>query len=158
MHGPSVAWPPETRLDLGLVEPLLLGVLGGAGATATFVSFEEERWQWAQVGDTRAYRLREGFFEKLTPEEARDFPHRNVITRAIGVTEKVEPDFGSFEVERGDRLLLCSDGLWGELDDRTIARLLHDHPEPEEACGALLDAANRAGGRDNITALVANVG
>ena len=145
----------------------------GAGAAATFVILDRDKADWAQVGDTRAYRLRQGFLERVTPEHslleemlksgmltpasAADFPHWSVLTRALGVTENVEPSIGSTDLERGDRLLVCSDGISGELDDRMIARLLGEHDEPGEACRALVDAANRAGGRDNMTAMVAAI-
>ena len=122
-----------------------------------------------QVGDSRIYRLREGEILQLTedhtllnyklkqglitPEEAVNFKKKNVITRAVGHMDYVEPDIFHYGVESGDRYLLCSDGLHGyfhNLDE--IAEILSD--ELPSVPGKFIELANSRGGKDNITAIV----
>lgn len=123
----------------------------------------------AHVGDSRAYLLRGGVLRRLTMdhswveeqvkrggltrEQAEQSPHRNVITRSIGIESVVRADVMSEELQVGDVVLLCSDGLSGVLSDETLSRLLSDR-SPSQAALDLVDAANEAGGGDNITALI----
>lgn len=93
---------------------------------------------------------------QITPAEALVHPRRNVITRALGTGQVWEPDIGVVPAEAGDRLLLCSDGLTGEVATAHIARVLHAVPHPKEAADVLVNAALRAGGRDNVTVIVAD--
>jgi PPM family protein phosphatase len=125
------------------------------------------------VGDSRAYLLREGTLQRittdhtvveglvekgeLTPQEASIHPQRSILTRAIGVEGEVQVDQASIDLMPGDRLLLCSDGLTGMIDDAHIERILQDRRDPQEAANALVDAANEAGGQDNVTAVVVDV-
>ena len=141
----------------------------GMGTTATLVDYSDgKRAVWAHVGDSRLYLLHGDELHQvtrdhsyvadlveagtITPEEARRHPKKNVLTRAVGVEETVKVDAGCFPVERGDVLLLATDGLTNMIGDAEIARLIREHPsDPAYALGA---AANDAGGRDNITAVV----
>jgi PPM family protein phosphatase len=125
------------------------------------------------VGDSRAYLLQDGRLRQLTADhslvaelvragaisedEARTHPRRNVLTQVLGMGPDVEPHVALAEPVRGDRLLLCSDGLFNELDDDRIAAILAEVPEPAGAAARLVDEANGAGGADNITALVLDI-
>lgn len=120
------------------------------------------------VGDSRAYRLRQGRLElltrddtwvqerldarQLTAEEARGHPFGHMLTQCVGLDDPPTPHVGVGHVEEGDRYLLCTDGLVGMLDDADIRHLLAVHAgDPDGAVQALVDAANAHGGRDNIT-------
>jgi protein phosphatase len=125
------------------------------------------------VGDSRAYLLQDGRLQQLTADhslvadllragaisedEARAHPRRNVLTQVLGMGPEVEPHVALAEPARGDRLLLCSDGLFNELDDDRIAAILASVPDPTDAAARLVDEANAAGGADNITALVLDI-
>ena len=87
----------------------------------------------------------------ITHEEARNHPRKNLLTRAVGVMEKLSVDSGSFEIEQGDRLLLCTDGLTNMVSDNDIMELLKGEGNPADA---LISKAMEAGGSDNITAIV----
>ncbi|WP_437937244.1 PP2C family protein-serine/threonine phosphatase [Sorangium sp. So ce341] len=92
----------------------------------------------------------------MTPEQLAELP-QNVITRAVGMSDALVVDLARVALCRGDRLLLCTDGLGALVDPAVIAAALRRHPEPVDACDALVEAALRAGGDDNITVLVADV-
>lgn len=92
----------------------------------------------------------------LTAAQARVDPRRNVITRALGAGMEQEADFFTFPVEVGDRIMVCSDGLTGELTDDSIAAVLLELTDPAQAAQALVAAALEAGGRDNITVVIAD--
>ncbi len=125
----------------------------------------------AHVGDSRLYRLRAGGVEVMTedhslvatlvrqgvlsPEEARSDPRKNQILRALGVRKEIEVDVAPLEPQPGDTYLLCSDGLHGLVDDHAIRDVADAVPDPELAVSSLIDAANRAGGTDNVTCLLA---
>lgn len=144
--------------------------LNGMGTTLVALLVEETRVWVLNIGDSRCYRLRDGRLEQLTldhslveeqvrlgrmsPHEALQSPLRNVITRALGTQSGVTPDCFQFEVQAGDLFLLCSDGLTRELPDETIQSLLYGDASLEERAGGLVEAANRAGGRDNITCVL----
>lgn len=143
----------------------------GMGTTCTAAALMDGRLFVHQVGDSRCYVLRQGRLIQLTrdqslltqlieagqvkPEDAANFEHSNIILQALGTTEMVNTDVTFLDLRRGDTLLLCSDGLSGMVDDDTIRSLLEEHPEPLAACRALTEAANRGGGEDNITVIVA---
>jgi serine/threonine protein phosphatase PrpC len=145
----------------------------GMGTTITAALVEGDRVAVGHVGDSRAYLLREGTFEQLTddhslvadlmrsgqltPEEAEAHPQRSVITRALGTDPDVDVDTFSLELKAGDVVLLCSDGLTTMLSDEDIAELVA-RPSLGEAAKALVSAANRRGGEDNITVVLARVG
>ncbi len=125
------------------------------------------------VGDSRMYRLTGNVLEQLTEDhslvealvregritaaEAKVHPQRNIVTRALGVIEHVEVDSFHFVPKMGDRYLLCSDGLFNEVDANTIATILATEADPEAATQKLIAAANEGGGRDNITTVIADV-
>jgi hypothetical protein len=95
---------------------------------------------------------------KLTPEQAERHPQRSILTRALGVDDDVEPYQLTLDLHEGDRLLLCSDGLTGMLRDDEIQQILEAEPDPQAAAEQLVEVANRAGGDDNITVIVIDVG
>ena len=146
----------------------------GMGTTVTAAMVMGGRLVIAQVGDSRAYLLSGGRLQQLTrdhslmaemieagqitPEEARVHPKRNFITRALGTAPTVHPDLYELNVSPGDRLLLCSDGLCGMLDDEAITKILGAYRNPQLCADELVNAANEAGGHDNITAVVVDVG
>jgi len=125
------------------------------------------------VGDSRMYRLTGNVLEQLTedhslvealvregritPAEAEVHPQRNIVTRALGVIEHVEVDSFHFVPRIGDRYLLCSDGLFNEVDAQTIATILATEADPDVAVKQLVAAANQGGGRDNITTVIADI-
>src|SRR3954469_10277085 len=127
----------------------------------------------ANVGDSRGDRTHDGSFEQLSedhslvqdfvregrisPAEARVHPNRNVVTRVIGVGEDIDVDWWLIDPSAGDRYLICSDGLADEVEDHDIARVLLGTRDADEAARALVDLANRAGGRDNITVVLVDV-
>ena len=124
------------------------------------------------IGDSRVYRLADGRLDQvtvdhseveelvlagaLTRDQARSDPRRNIITRALGMDQVPLPDRWLVPANAGDRYLVCSDGLFTELPDDRILDLLADR-DPERAAIALVTAADQAGGRDNITAVVVDV-
>jgi protein phosphatase len=147
--------------------------LTGMGTTGVALLIGPARTGWlANVGDSRAYRIREGCFEplthdhswvfeevrhnRLTPEEAAVHPRKNVLTRSIGVDATIEVDIAETDLEPGDRFLLCSDGLWGEVSEEQIAEVLISQ-EPDQAVQTLVELANTNGGPDNITVQIAVV-
>jgi protein phosphatase len=145
----------------------------GMGTTLTAVYVGEREISVAHVGDSRAYRLRDGVLERLTedhslvdellrqgrltPEEALEHPQRSVITRALGPEGAVEVDTRSYSARDGDVYLLCSDGLTTMLAEDRLAELLLAHASLREAGEALIAAANEAGGRDNITVVLLRI-
>jgi protein phosphatase len=140
----------------------------GMGTTMTVALIEEGHVAIGHVGDSRAYLIRDGRLEqltndhslvaelvrsgKLTPEEAESHPQRSVITRALGTEADVDVDTFSVDAAPGDLFLLCSDGLTTMVDDETILAAVENHRTSlEEAARALVNAANKGGGEDNIT-------
>jgi serine/threonine protein phosphatase PrpC len=143
----------------------------GGGTTLTAVLIMGDQLTLAHVGDSRAYavygdghmqvltrdhslvkRLEE--LGQLTAEEAAQHPQRNVLYRALGQVEPFEPDITTFPLHHPGYLFLCSEGLWGVVTEREIYRLIATNPNPQQACLKLVDAANAAGGPDNITAIL----
>ena len=145
------------------------------GTTLVAAYFLGARCWIANVGDSRAYRLRARELTRLTHDHslvqeeidagrlteatARHDPRSSLITRTIGGNPTVESDPASWPLEAGDRHLLCTDGLWGVLDDSAIAQLLAEHQgAPQGAVDALIEASLEAGGPDNVTAVIVDVG
>jgi protein phosphatase len=91
---------------------------------------------------------------QLTPEEAAVHPQRNMLYRAVGQGEALDVDVMSYPLQAGDQLLLCSDGLWGEVPEETIWAIVDRATTPSDACVHLTEAANAAGGGDNITVIL----
>ncbi|MDQ1533649.1 MAG: family protein phosphatase [Actinomycetota bacterium] len=148
--------------------------LAGMGTTLTAVRIlGESTMLIGHVGDSRAYRIRDGVLEQLTedhslveelvregrlsPAEAEVHPRRSVITRALGIDPNVEVDLYTVDARTGDRVLLCSDGLTTMLRDEEVLRIGELDADPRVAADRLVDAANEAGGEDNITVLIIDV-
>jgi protein phosphatase len=146
--------------------------LSGTSTTATVALFDGSRIGLGHVGDSRAYLFRDGEISRLTSdhtfvqglidegriteEEARVHPHRNLILRAVDGTHELEPDLFVLEVVTGDRLLVCSDGACGVLDDGRLADILSSG-SPDYAAVELVRASLEAGSSDNVTCIVADV-
>ncbi len=149
--------------------------LSGMGTTLVALVVDDRAVRVLNIGDSRCYRMRAGRLEqisqdhslvdeqvrmgRMTPAEALRSPLRNVITRALGTQSRVTPDVFELEAEPGDLFLLCSDGLTRELPDARIESLLAAGLAPAAVslgalCKSLIDAANNAGGGDNITCLL----
>lgn len=150
--------------------------LRGMGTTVVGVTLSRDRKRIAvaHVGDSRAYRIRDGRIEQLTrdhslvtdileampdltAEQRAELP-KNVVTRALGVQDSVNVDVGSHDVRVGDVFILCSDGLSGMVPDDEILAIVASSPDPELACRRLVRSANDHGGEDNVTVLVVRVG
>lgn len=145
----------------------------GMGTTCTAAILQEERLVIAQVGDSRAYLLHQGKLQQLTrdhslvammveagqltPEEARVHPRRSVITRALGTDPSTKPDLYEIDVEAGDRLLLCSDGLYGMVEDPDIQAIMTRTADPQRCASQLVNEAIAAGGNDNVTVIVVDI-
>ncbi len=145
----------------------------GMGTTLTAAILEKERLVIAQVGDSRAYLMHNGHLQQLTrdhslmadmievgqltEEEARVHPNRSIITRAIGSDPHMQPDMYELNVETGDRLLLCSDGVCTMIDDSKIQTIMRTTPSAQQCADRLVEAALDAGGLDNATAVVIDV-
>ena len=143
----------------------------GMGTTLVVAVFRENRLLLGHVGDSRGYRLRDGRLQQITrdhsllqeqidaglitPEQAAFSANKNLVTRAVGVEDTVLLETHQHEVLPGDVYLLCSDGLSDMLDDTSIAQVLQANDVLESAVHALIDAANDAGGKDNISVVVA---
>jgi serine/threonine protein phosphatase PrpC len=147
---------------------------GEAGTTLTLALIFGERGVIANVGDSRTYLLRDGLLQQITqdhslvatlvtsgqikPEEAYDHPQRNLIYRSLGYKDELNVDTFIQTLQPGDYLLLCSDGLWEMLRDETcIAQIILDSPTTDQACYSLIEAANKAGGEDNIGVVVVKI-
>jgi protein phosphatase len=127
----------------------------------------------ANVGDSRCYVLHDGRLVqvtkdhslvqkmvergRITPEEARNHPHSNILIRTVGTERDIEIDIFRVDLVSGDRVLLCSDGLWGEVDDREIASILTTYADPRIASRELVRAAHQGGGKDNVTLMVVTI-
>jgi len=153
--------------DLAHADPSRAGM--GTTITAAIVDAQKEEVGIGHVGDSRAYRLRRGRLERLTRDhslveemrrkgqitdaQAEDHPQRSIITRALGPEPEVEVDLQTVPAAPGDVFLLCSDGLTTMVSEERIAAILETTASMREAVRTLIDEANAAGGRDNITAL-----
>jgi PPM family protein phosphatase len=147
--------------------------LRGMATTASAVLVTAEGCAIGHVGDSRIYLWRDGVLQQLTrdhswvaeqvhlgvltEEDARQHPWRNVVTRALSAGDVPAVDFAPFHARQGDRLLLSSDGLHGVVPDETIGEMLGGPGSLDELCQRLIDAANAAGGPDNITTLILHV-
>jgi len=157
------------------IEEHAAGKVGRAapGTTVTAALLVGERWLLVNLGDSRVYRLTGGDLVQvsrdhslvqdlldagdITEDEVADHPERHVITRALGGPGFAEPDLFWVDLADADRLLLCTDGVNGFVDDALIERLLAAEPEAAGAVTALVTASLDAGGEDNATALVVDV-
>ncbi|HEX6689180.1 MAG TPA: Stp1/IreP family PP2C-type Ser/Thr phosphatase [Solirubrobacterales bacterium] len=158
--------------ELARADPSKAGM--GTTITAAIVDAQTEEVGIGHVGDSRAYRLRRGKLERLTRDhslveemrrkgqitdaQAEDHPQRSIITRALGPEPEVEVDVQTVPAAPGDVFLLCSDGLTTMVSEERIAAVLSATTSMREAVRTLVDEANGAGGRDNITALAFRLG
>jgi len=160
----------DAILEAGSANPQLQGM----GTTLVVAAFGPQRAVVAHVGDSRCYRLRDGVLVSLTrdhsllqeqldagaitPAQAALSPHRNLVTRALGIERRVNPEIHEHAVHPGDLFLLCSDGLTDMVPDAQLfTLLLQDRPLPEKAT-LLVSIANENGGRDNISVVLARAG
>jgi serine/threonine protein phosphatase PrpC len=154
---------------MGSQEPALHGM----GTTGVALLLGPDRRAWiAHVGDSRGYQMHGGQLRqvtedhswvyqemrnrRITPAEAETHPMKNVLLRSIGVSDNVDVTTSPLDVQPGDRFLLCSDGLWGEVVSESIADILGSE-EPESAVQMLVDLANDCGGSDNVTVQIAAI-
>ena len=147
--------------------------LTGMATTAVALLIDAGVGTLAHVGDSRAYRLRDGQLERLTRDHswveeqisvgalsemaARKHPWRNIVTRALSGSDGLDVDVKEVSLEQGDRLLLCSDGVFTVLSDDQIADVLRRETDLDSLCDALIQGANDGGGPDNVTAVVLQV-
>lgn len=145
----------------------------GMGTTMTACVIQGNKLAIAQAGDSRAYLLHVGKLQqitrdhswvadmidmgRLTPEEARTHPNRSVITRALGNDPQMQPDLYEITASEGDRLLLCSDGLYSMVDDGHIQSILARIRDPQQCAEALVREAISNGGADNVTVIVVDI-
>lgn len=139
----------------------------GMATTLVMAYIRNEEGYIANIGDSRAYLFRQGDLNRITidhtyvneliskgvitEEEAEHHKQKNVITKALGAEQNVAPDFYKISLAKGDILMLCSDGLYGEVDNGKIVEILSKGISMNDACSELVDEAIKAGGRDNIT-------
>jgi len=144
--------------------------LEGMGTTVVAATILNGKLCVMNVGDSRLYLISEGGIRQITVdhslveemvrkgilprEKARNHPKKNIITRAVGVTQSVEPDFFEVDVKSGDKILMCSDGLSNMLEDQELGEIADSVGALEEKARLMVDAANVNGGKDNISVLL----
>lgn len=158
----------EQLHDMGCATPECRGM----GATVVAGLVCDTTLQIAHLGDSRAYRLRNGILEQLTRDHnlgnalrdkgaihgnAEDMPEYHTLRRFLGMDKLLPPDIAAFDLKEHDRYLLCSDGLTNVLGDTDISGILLNETSCEEICLQLVSRANEAGGYDNVTVIVAEV-
>ncbi|MEO1443028.1 MAG: PP2C family serine/threonine-protein phosphatase, partial [Chloroflexota bacterium] len=165
--------PPLTEALIDAIQSANSSVIADVpdgGTTITAVAVVGDLAYFAHVGDSRAYLITRDSMEQvtrdhslvqrlieldqLTPEEAIDHPQQNVLYRAIGQSDSLEVDALMRRLPPNSYLLLCSDGLWGLVEEEIIERTIRENPIPQEACDRLVALANTKGGKDNITAVM----
>lgn len=144
--------------------------LHGMGSTLVMCVASAQRVVCASVGDSRMYYISDDDMTQITKdhsmvqelidmgqittEEALVHPNRNIITRAVGTHETVNADIFCFKPKKGDKIILCSDGLTNMVPDEDIHYIVKNTPSPDDACKKLINTANNAGGKDNITVVI----
>ncbi|HHT78083.1 MAG TPA: Stp1/IreP family PP2C-type Ser/Thr phosphatase [Clostridiaceae bacterium] len=142
----------------------------GMGTTLTLAVLKDWRLYISHIGDCRVYLMHGSGLERLTVDhtlvqelvdrgsisekEAQNHPKRHVLVRSLGVNEYMEPDTYSFDISEGDLILLCTDGLYGYVDEAGIRKIIRKHKDLSACAKQLVDAANDAGGGDNITVIL----
>ncbi|MCA9512979.1 MAG: Stp1/IreP family PP2C-type Ser/Thr phosphatase [Myxococcota bacterium] len=176
LDGASVSLTEKLRQAVEIANRRIHGAaqakreLAGMGTTLVAILATEDRVALAHVGDSRAYLVRRGRIRCLTDDhslvgellrrreideaEAREHPHRHVLTRAVGVRRVVQPDLAELTPMEGDLFLMCSDGLTTHVEDAEIAEYALSGGEPQDVCDRLVAAANERGGEDNITVVM----
>lgn len=146
--------------------------LEGMGTTFVVATIFEKTMYVANIGDSRLYVIGKEMKQitedhslveamvktgELNRDQARNHPNKNIITRALGANETVEPDFFEVNLEDGDIILMCSDGLTNMLEDDMIEKIVRENDNPEVAAETLVREANKSGGKDNIAIIIINV-
>ncbi len=160
----------QLRKALEEANQAVVDTVPGGGTTLTAAVLVGNQLTFGHVGDSRAYFIQDGKAEvitrdhslverlrelgQLTEEEAAVHPQRNVLYRAIGQGANLEVDVFSMPVPKGGYLLICSDGLWGVVPDPMMMEIIRSAPNPQVACDKLVQAANFAGGPDNISVVL----
>lgn len=145
----------------------------GMATTAVICCINGKKAYFVNIGDSRAYIFRQGKLKQITEDhtyvndlvktgvisekDAATHAKKNMITKALGADNSCEPDFFQAGVELGDVVLLCTDGLYGEVDENTIADLISQGRTMTETCAQLVNKANQHGGRDNITVICVRI-
>jgi protein phosphatase len=164
----------EAILDMVEDRPEMSGMGTTLAGLVVITAGGAEHWQVFNVGDCRVYRLADGRLSQLTidhseaeelvvagrlsRQEARSYPRRNVVTRSLGTSPPPQAESWVFPPGPPERFLICSDGLTSELDDSEIEVLLCNEPQPQAAADRLVAMAVAAGGHDNVTAVVVDGG
>lgn len=159
--------------DIVISEGFKAEELAGMGSTAVAVYIIDGKAVIVHMGDSRAYLARNGAFSRLTKdhsivqllvdlgditaEEAENHPSKNHITRYVGMQGEPLPEGSVVSLEPGDRLLLCTDGLSGMVDEENMRKIVEGEDDLHTVCGRLITSANEAGGRDNITVVVVGI-
>jgi PPM family protein phosphatase len=142
-----------TTLCAALVHKDRDALIANVGDSRVYLFRDEKIIQVSQDHSLVAYLVQLG---ELSPAEARNHPSGNILVRSMGSVDEVEIDLYHVATKPGDRILLCSDGLWGEIDDEELLATVEANENAQEACVALVDLANDHGGRDNTTLVVVN--
>lgn len=145
----------------------------GMGTTVAVLFLEDRNAFVTHIGDSRVYYLSNNNLKQLTSdhslvnelvrtgeitiEEAKSHPQRNILTQALGSNEILDPEIIEIQVNKGDKFLLCSDGLTGSVPESLIKELMSLEEEPEIIVNRLIDSANESGGADNITAVLVEI-
>jgi protein phosphatase len=127
----------------------------------------------ANVGDSRAYMLRERTLHqvtkdhslvakmvergRITEEESRNHPHSNILLRTVGTERDVDIDVFKVDVHSGDKIMMCSDGLWGEVEDQDLESIMNTYGDPRIAARELVRASHHGGGKDNVTLMIVEI-
>jgi serine/threonine protein phosphatase PrpC len=159
------------RESVDAAQNLILNQVAGGGTTLTFVLALDGEMYSAHVGDSRLYLYDKDHqlnlltkdhslvkrlvdLGEISLKEAKDHPQRNVLYRALGQSEPIEPDIDEFSLEVGERLLICSDGLWGVVEDQIISDQLGKLDDIDIIAQNLVRLANQNGGPDNISVVI----
>ena len=147
--------------------------LEGMGTTVVAATIRDGKLLAMNVGDSRLYLISDGEIRQITmdhslveemvrkgilaKEKARNHPKKNIITRAVGVAQAVEPDFFEVDLKAGDRILMCSDGLSNMLEDEELQKIVDSVGSLEDKAKLLVDAANVNGGKDNVSVILIEI-
>jgi protein phosphatase len=140
----------------------------GMGCTMVACFIDKKTAYLCHVGDVRGYVLNGEGLSQITTDHSMALPtsagdegesprKTHVVTRGIGFPFPEDPEFHQFDVEPGNKILLCSDGLWNMVDDTQLRKVMMQDLPPMDVCGQLVDLANEAGGQDNITAVIIQI-
>ena len=143
-----------TTLCAALIHGEDRAIVGNVGDSRVYLVRDEKLEQVSQDHSLVAYLVQLG---ELTADEARNHPSGNILVRSLGSVDEVEIDLYHLQTQPGDRLVLCSDGLGGEVPDEELLATIEANKNAQEACAALVDLANDHGGRDNTTLVIVNI-